>query len=292
MSEHKGLGKGLDAFFFDNFDDLDKEMAEEVVYLPLDELHPNPYQPRRYFDETALNELAESIKHNGVFQPIIVRASAIKGYDIIAGERRVRASRLAGMTDIPAIVRTLTEEEMMQIAVIENLQREDLTPLEEAESYRTLMDELHLTQQELATRLGKSRPYIANYLRLLSLPEEIKTWVRDEKLSVGHARALLSLKSDQDKIAMAKKVIAEQLTVRDLEKQLSAKEGTMAVKKTATPSTKTKDRFVKESERQLTETLDAKVTIHSQGKKGKIEIHYQDLDELNRLLEFFNIDLD
>ena len=292
MSEHKGLGKGLDAFFFDNFDDLDKEMTEEVVYLPLDELHPNPYQPRRYFDETALNELAESIKHNGVFQPIIVRESAIKGYDIIAGERRVRASRLAGMTDIPAIVRTLTEEEMMQIAVIENLQREDLTPLDEAESYRTLMDELHLTQQELATRLGKSRPYIANYLRLLSLPEEIKTWVRDEKLSVGHARALLSLKSDQDKIAMAKKVIAEQLTVRDLEKQLSAKEGTMAVKKTATPSTKTKDRFVKESERQLTETLDAKVTIHSQGKKGKIEIHYQDLDELNRLLEFFNIDLD
>lgn len=289
VSEHKGLGRGIEAFFIDEFDDTMKP-TEEVVELSLDELRPNPYQPRRYFDDDALSELAASIKQNGVFQPIIVRASAIKGYDIIAGERRVRASRLAGMETIPAIVRSFTEEEMMQIAVIENLQREDLTPLEEAEAYRTLMNELKLTQQELAKRLGKSRPYIANYLRLLSLPETIKEWVRDEKLSVGHARALLALKDDQDKIALAKKVMASGMNVRELEKIISEWQQTKTseTKKEASKQ----NPFFKETERQLTDLFDAKVAIQSRGHQGKIEIHYQDMDELNRLLSLFHIDLD
>lgn len=289
MAEHKGLGRGIDAFFTDTYDTLTSDSTkEEVEELDLSLLRPNPYQPRQHFDEESLKELSASIKENGVFQPIIVRASKVQGYEIIAGERRYRASKLAGKTTIPAIIRPLTEAQMMQIAVIENLQREDLTPLEEAEAYQTLMTELNLTQQELSEKLGKSRPYIANYLRLLTLPVVIKTWLNEEKLSVGHARALLAVKEATIQEQLAKKVIQEGLSVRELENLIQ--EQTKHPKKKKEKNIKNK--YFKESERKLSDLLDAKVVIQSSGKRGKIEISYETMDDLNRLLALFHVDLD
>ena len=192
MNKGKGLGRGIDALFQDiaKLEDVDVK-NEQVTEILLNELRPNPYQPRKTFDETSLQELANSILHSGVFQPIIVRKSAVKGYEIIAGERRFRASKLAGKEKIPAIIREFDEESMMQVAVLENLQREDLNPLEEAEAYEMLMKNLKLTQAEVAERLGKSRPYIANYLRLLTLPDAVKAMVQKQSMSMGQARTLL-----------------------------------------------------------------------------------------------------
>ena len=197
MNKGKGLGRGIDALFQDiaKLEDVDVK-NEQVTEILLNELRPNPYQPRKTFDETSLQELANSILHSGVFQPIIVRKSAVKGYEIIAGERRFRASKLAGKEKIPAIIREFDEESMMQVAVLENLQREDLNPLEEAEAYEMLMKNLKLTQAEVAERLGKSRPYIANYLRLLTLPDAVKAMVQKQSMSMGQARTLLGLKNN------------------------------------------------------------------------------------------------
>ena len=171
-----------------------------MVEIPLSDLRPNPYQPRKSFDETSLQELANSIEQSGVFQPIIVRKSAVKGYELIAGERRFRASKLAGKETIPAIIREFDEEAMMQIAVLENLQREDLNPLEEAEAYEMLMKKFEIDASGCSNRLGKSRPYIANYLRLLSLPKLVKEMVQDERLSMGQARTLLGLKKKRSNL--------------------------------------------------------------------------------------------
>lgn len=194
MNKGKGLGRGIDALFQDiaKLEDVDVK-NEQVTEILLNELRPNPYQPRKTFDETSLQELANSILHSGVFQPIIVRKSAVKGYEIIAGERRFRASKLAGKEKIPAIIREFDEESMMQVAVLENLQREDLNPLEEAEAYEMLMKNLKLTQAEVAERLGKSRPYIANYLRLLTLPDAVKAMVQKQSMSMGQALSLIHI---------------------------------------------------------------------------------------------------
>ncbi len=214
----KGLGRGIDAIFSDfNNTDTAKDVVTE---LPLDDIRPNPYQPRQDFDEDALKDLAESIRTTGVFQPIIVRKS-VNGYEIIAGERRFRASKLAGKDTVPAIVRDFDEASMMEVAVLENLQRENLTPIEEAQAYDMLIKKLNLTQAEVSQRLGKSRPYIANYLRLLSLPDEVKKMLTSGKLSMGQARTLLSLKNKSKIVAMAKRVIEEGLTVRQLEKLIA-----------------------------------------------------------------------
>ena len=214
--QNKALGRGIGALFAD----VDEPASEEaVVELALTDIHANPYQPRRKFDQNALKELASSIEKSGVFQPIIVRQpdAEVKKYEIIAGERRFRASKLAKQATIPAIVREVTEEQMMEVAVLENLQREDLTALEEAEAYDSLMKKLKLTQAEVSKRLGKSRPYIANYLRLLGLPTAVKTMIQKGQLSMGQARTLLSLK-DRTKLApLAKRAIKDNLTVRQLE---------------------------------------------------------------------------
>ena len=209
----RGLGKGLEALFEDSPKMND---GEEVNELTLTEIRPNPYQPRKTFDEKSLKELAESIKENGVFQPIIVRKS-VNGYEIIAGERRFRASKLANKTTIPAIIRDFDEAQMMEVAVLENLQREDLTPLEEAQAYETLQKNLGLTQEEVSKRLGKSRPYIANYLRLLTLPQKTKRLLQHGELSMGQARTLLGLKNKDEIDVLAKKVVKEGITVRQLE---------------------------------------------------------------------------
>lgn len=269
----KGLGRGLDALFQDNKGD---ELIEQIR---LEQIRPNPYQPREEFDESALNELAESIKIHGVLQPIVVRKS-VKGYDIVVGERRFRASQIAGKHDIPAIVKTLTDKQMMELAIIENLQREDLNPLEEAKSYQVMMEHLNLTQSETADRLGKSRPYIANMLRLLNLPDEIKQLINDKKISGGHGRTLLSLKDADTMHVVAAKVIAESMSVRQLELYVkSLGEHPVKVKQeTAKP------KFLVKHEQTLKECFGTKVEISKSRNKGKIAIEFTSEEEFNRLI--------
>lgn len=286
----KGLGRGIEALF----EDFSEEASENetVAEISLTEIRPNPYQPRKNFDEKGLSELADSIKKSGVFQPIIVRKSTVKGYEIIAGERRFRASKLAEKKTIPAIVREVDEERMMEIAVLENLQREDLNPVEEAEAYNTLMEKLNLTQTQVSDRLGKSRPYIANYLRLLSLPTEVKTMIRQEKLSMGQARTLLSVKDKKKILGLAKKAVAKKMTVRQLEAAVDALNGDL--KKQVKTKHKKTSPFIKESEELLGEKFGTKVAIKGNEKsgKGKIEINYLSNDDLNRILDVLNIRLD
>ena len=227
-----GLGKGLEALFADNAIEEDNS----AVKLKISEIEPNREQPRKEFDDAALAELADSIAQHGVLQPLLVRPLIGGGYQLVAGERRWRASRMAGLTEVPVVIRQMSDQEMMELALIENLQREDLSPMEESEGYRTLMESYSLTQEEVARIVGKSRPAIANSLRLLSLPKEVSEMVRNGELSAGHARALLAFPQNE-MLTRAKNAIEQELTVRDLEKLAkSASVGKVAPK--APPSTK------------------------------------------------------
>ncbi|MBV7392175.1 MULTISPECIES: ParB/RepB/Spo0J family partition protein [Enterococcus] len=294
MSKNKGLGRGIDAIFQDlqGIEEVDMK-NEQVEEIPLSELRPNPYQPRKSFDEGSLQELANSIEQSGVFQPIIVRKSQVKGYELIAGERRFRASKLAGKKTIPAIIRDFDEESMMQIAVLENLQREDLNPLEEAEAYEMLMKNLKLTQADVAARLGKSRPYIANYLRLLTLPKLVKEMVQDERLSMGQARTLLGLKKKDQILKLANRAVKENLTVRQLEQIVNEyNEGKTKEKKKAPRLTKEKPYYLRESEDRLMDKFGTGVEIVENDGKGKIEIEYLSPTDLTRILDILNIHFD
>lgn len=291
---NKGLGRGIDALFkdFSEIEEVDIK-KETVVEIPLEELRPNPYQPRKTFDEKALEELSESIKQSGVFQPIIVRQSTIKGYEIIAGERRFRASKLAGKETVPAIVREFDEARMMQIAVLENLQREDLSPMEEAEAYEMLMKNLKLTQVELAEQLGKSRPYIANYLRLLSLPQVVKDLVQKEQLSMGQARTLLALKETDQIIPLANRVLKEGLTVRQLEQIVSEMNETQGPPlKKVKKKLQAKPYYIRTSEDRLMDKFGTSVAIQEKDGKGKIEIEYLSQADLTRILDILEIQFD
>ena len=290
--KEKSLGRGIDALFAENGVDT---AEENVVDLTLADIRPNPYQPRQKFDQKGLNDLAASIEKTGVFQPIIVRQpdKTLERYEILAGERRFRASKLAGKTTIPGIVRDITEEQMMEIAVLENLQREDLTPLEEAEAYDTLMTKLTLPQAQGSERLGKSRPYIANYLRLLGLPKAVKDMLQHNELSMGQARTLLSLKDKTKLVALAKRAVEQGMTVRALEAEVSKLNG--AAKKLAKKPAKKKSPFLRSTENQLQERFGTQVSINeSQGKdqQGRIEIEYLSNDDLNRILDLLDIHLD
>lgn len=279
-----GLGRGIEALFED---EPQIEEIEEVKELDLSDIRPNPYQPRKRFDDKSLRELSDSIKENGVFQPIIVRKS-VNGYEIIAGERRYRASKLAKKKTIPAIVRKFDESQMMEVAVLENLQREDLTPLEEAQAYEMLQKNLGLTQEEVSKRMGKSRPYIANYLRLLTLPSKTKRLLQHGDLSMGQARTLLGLK-DKDKIdALAKRVAKEGMPVRKVEALVSEMNAKKPQKKTVKKSA-----FIRASENQLSNKFGSSVNI-SETKKGKghLSIDFASADELNRILDLLGVDLD
>lgn len=288
----KSLGKGIDALFQDlaGLETVDVK-KDEVLELSLNELRPNPYQPRKTFDEVSLQELANSIEQSGVFQPIIVRKSAVKGYEIIAGERRFRASKLAKKETIPAIIREFDEESMMQVAVLENLQREDLNPLEEAEAYDMLMKNLKLTQAEVAERLGKSWPYIANYLRLLSLPKLVKEMMQDERLSMGQARTLLGLKNKEQILKLANRCVKENLTVRQLEQLVSTMNDSKDKKKVPR-IVKEKPYYLRESEDRLMDKFGTSVEIHEKKGKGKIEIEYLSQSDLTRILDILNIHFD
>lgn len=292
-NKQSGLGRGIEALFEENdFNEINDNETVQDVKLSL--IRPNPYQPRRTFDQKALRELASSIQESGVFQPIILRQPdpKLKRYELIAGERRFRASKLAKQTTIPAIIRTMSDEKMMEVAVLENLQREDLTPLEEAQAYQTLMDKLSLTQAQVAERLGKSRPYIANYLRLLGLPNEIKELVSAGKLSMGQARTLLGLKDRKQLVKLAKQAVEKNLTVRQLEELVAQMNGT-AEKKRAKRRQR-KPAYVREAESQLQSKFGTKVAVAPSRKKnaGKIEIPYTSADDFNRILEVLNISLD
>ncbi|EEJ0015247.1 TPA: ParB/RepB/Spo0J family partition protein [Listeria innocua] len=279
----KGLGKGINALF--NNVDTNEETVQNIA---IKEIKPNPYQPRKIFDTKAINELRDSIKIHGVLQPIILR-NTDKGYEIVVGERRFRAAKEAKLKEIPAVVRDLTEEEMMELSVIENLQREDLSPLEEAESYQFLMKKLGLTQAKLAERVGKSRPYIANFVRLLTLPEEVQVMLRDGSLSAGHGRVLLGLKLKKNIIPTAKKAATQGLTVRQLEdvvNNLNENVSRETIKPARVPV------FIRESESQLRDKFGTAVSIKRRDKKGKIEIEFLSDDDLDRILEILDIQFD
>ncbi len=286
-TKKRALGRGLEQLFNSENLDLDSferkiyETAtnEEIIEIDINDLRPNPYQPRKVFNDETLNDLAESIKQHGVFQPIIVKKS-IKGYEIIAGERRVRASKKVGLTKIPAIIRNLNDEQMMEIALLENLQRDNLSAIEEAVAYKTMIERLSLTQDELSKKVGKSRSHITNILGLLRLPKEVQEMVATNKISMGHARVLSKLEDDEKIINMAREIVAKKIPVRELEEESTVEK--KKVKITRHTQTNNDYKYVEELFR---EKLDTKVKI----KDKKIEITFTNVADLNRILEVLNI---
>jgi len=271
-----GLGKGLNAIFIEN----DNEDKSGGVTLNISEIEPNRSQPRKEFDENALSELAQSISEHGLLQPLLVRPLPLGGYEIVAGERRYRACRMAGLTEIPVIIRELDETQTMELALIENLQREDLTPLEEAEGYSVLIDEHNMTQEEVARSVGKSRPAIANALRLLKLPDSVKEYLKDGKISAGHARALLTLDSEDDMQELADLIVSKDLSVRQTEKLCKK-----APKTNKEQKAEKKPSFYSMVELALNESLGRKISItKNKGKQGGVlQIEFYSDEELTEL---------
>lgn len=290
-NKRRALGMGLEQLFNSemlDFDQVEKEIVEEtpkdeIVEIKLDELMSNPYQPRKIFDDDALKELSLSIKEHGVFQPIIVKKS-VKGYNIIAGERRAKASKLAGMETIPAIIRDFKDEEMMQVALLENLQREDLSAIEEAKAYKSIIETLKLTQDELAKKLGKSRSHITNMLGLLRLPLSVQDMVLYNKITMGHARVLSKLENHSQIEDLANQIVAENLSVRDLENLANKEE---FVRNTPVKKEK-KNKEYKFVEEAMKDKLGTKVSI----SENKIKISFATKEDLNRILEILNIDVE
>lgn len=295
--DNNRLGKGLSSIFGGDItqmlDDIqngqDTSQNYSQLQIPVAEIRPNPYQPRKIFDEEALEELAASIKEHGVFTPILVKNS-IHGYELIAGERRLRASKLAGKEEIPAIVVDFNDQEMMEISLLENIQREDLNVIEEAKAYDQLIKKLHYTQEQLATRVGKSREHIANLLRLLRLPDEVSQMVIDKELSMGHVRALLSLKDEASMKKLAHRAIEESWSVRTMEQKVKE----ALENKTNTPKKNDKKSgeqdfenniFIKDANRQLEEFFQTPVRI----KPNSITIRYENQQDLTRILELLEL---
>lgn len=276
-----GLGKGLDALFVDN-------AAEEsgVVSLLLNEIEPNRDQPRKDFNEASLQELADSIRQHGIIQPLLVRPVAGGGYQLVAGERRWRAARMAGLAEAPVVIREMNDTKMMELALIENLQREDLSPIEEAEGYRMLMEEYGMTQEQTAASVGKSRPAIANAVRLLGLPENIKALLGEGRISAGHARALLSFEDSDEMQMAAQATVSQGLSVRDLEKR--AKQAAKGPGKIQSGTgILRRDPIYDEVEIALGDTLGRRVKVYDGKHKGRIEIEFytrEDLMEIANLI--------
>lgn len=290
-NNRRALGKGLDQLFnnehFD-FDQLEKEIVEgatknDILEINLEEIRSNPYQPRKHFDQESLNELAESIKENGLIQPIIVKKS-IKGYELIAGERRCRAAKIAGLTKISAIVRDFTDEEMMELAILENIQREDLSPIEEAEGYYRIINKTNITQEELAKKVGKNRTHITNMLGLLRLPTSVREMINNKLLSMSHARILSKLSDQEQIIFLAEKIIKENLSVRDLEDLMMETDFNKVVKKAKKTNV---DPMLLAYQSLLREKFGTKVKI----KTNKIEIPFSDKKELELILDKIEVDL-
>lgn len=276
-----GLGRGLDALFADN--SIEEIASTSAVKLKIMDIEPNRDQPRKIFDEDALAELADSIAKHGVIQPLLVRPMPDGSYQLVAGERRWRASRMAGLTEVPVVIKELSDDEAMALALIENLQREDLNAIEEAQGIKALMDTFSLTQDEAAERVGKSRPAVANALRLLKLPDSVIAFVSDGKLSPGHARALLGFKDEQDIIETADLIIEKGLTVRDVEKLVKKRNKEPKAEKPAARRAS----YYDEVELALTDFLGRKVKVGTKpGKEsGVLEIDFFDKDDLTRLAD-------
>ena len=284
----RALGRGLEQLFNSenlDFENFEKQIYEttprdEIIELNLDEIRPNPHQPRKIFKEDALNELAESIKKNGVFQPIIVKKS-IKGYDLVAGERRFRASKIAGLTTIPAIIRDFSEEQMIEIALLENLQRENLNVIEEALAYKAMIEKLSLTQEELSNKVSKSRSHITNILGLLRLPSDIQKMLINNEITMGHARVLSKLENEDKMIEYAKKIVEEKLPVRETEEITNNEERKVKIKK----HVKEENNEFKYVEDLLRDKLDTKIKV----KDKKVIISFTNVADLNRILEILNV---
>lgn len=272
-SRKGGLGKGLDALFVENT----SESGDSALKLRITEIEPNRDQPRKSFDQSALEELADSLREVGVIQPLIVRPIASGGYQIVAGERRWRAAQIAGLTEVPAIIRELTDREVAEIALIENLQREDLDAIEEAEGYRHLIEEYNMTQEQVATRVGKSRPAISNSMRLLDLPELVTQLVKRGELSAGHARALLALPTNDDMVRVGSMAARKGMSVREVEKAVR-QENNPTVKKSKTGGQRSS--IYDEVQIALSEALQRKVKITGADGKGTLEIDFFSIEEL------------
>lgn len=281
------LGKGLNSIFGQDvskvLEDIQngdvKTEKQEQTKINIDQIRPNPYQPRKVFDDTALQELSQSIKQHGVFTPILVKKS-IQGYDLIAGERRLRASKLAGMSDIPAIIVDLNDQEMMEIALLENIQRENLNGIEEARAYEQLIQRLNYTQEQLANRVGKSREHITNTLRLLKLPEDVQEYVVQKKLSMGHVRALIGLKDENMIRKIAKQAIDQGLSVRKVEQLVKDLQHKKEPEKQVEENI-----FIKEAKNKLEEYFQTSVKV----SEHSISIHYENEEDMNRILELLNL---
>lgn len=288
-NKKRALGMGLEQLF--NSENLDLESIERKIYedatneeileLNISDLRANPYQPRKIFNDDALNDLAQSIKEHGVFQPIIVKKS-IKGYEIIAGERRVRASKIAGLEKIPAIIRNFTDDQMMEIALLENLQRENLSAIEEAVAYQNMLNKLNLTQDELSKRVGKSRTHITNTIGLLRLPAEVQNMINNNQLSMSHARLLSKMEDDSEIISLATRIVENKLPVRDVEKITGDDKVEKRIKINRHQNNESDYKYVEDI---LREKLDAKIKI----KDNKIIINFNNNADLNRILEIINI---
>ncbi len=270
-----GLGKGLGALMLENA--TDEMLAQNE--LDLNEIVPNRDQPRKTFDEASIEELAQSIKQHGVLQPLLVRPIPSGGYQLVAGERRWRACRIAGLTKVPVVIKELTDTETMEIAIIENLQREDLNPIEEAEGLQALIDKCGYTQEEVATSVGKSRPAIANSLRLLRLPPEVREMTKNAEISAGHARALLAFDNDAMMLEAAKNIVSNKMTVRDVERLAKIKETTEPRRRRA----RRRDSFYDEVELSLSEATGRKVKVYTGRNGGTIELEFFDREDLKEL---------
>ena len=286
----KALGRGLEELFstevldFDTFESniMENATTNEIQDIPVNEIRPNPYQPRKSFNEDALRELSESIKNHGVFQPIIVK-KGIRGYDLIAGERRLRASKMAGLDKIPAIVKDFSDDEMREIALLENIQRENLTAIELAWAYKGIIDNLDIRQEDLALRIGKSRSHITNTLGLLNLPEEVQKMILNGELSMGHARVLSKMEDDSKITDLAKKIINEGLSVHEIE-EISKNE---EIKKRVPITRRERNTDYTNVENELRDILGTKVKVDNK----KINIYFENVNDLNRILEIMNIEI-
>lgn len=282
-TKKKALGKGLEELFSNSSFTIDtledtivKEERNNATEIELSQIRSNPYQPRKVFDEEALNELADSIKVYGVVEPVILKKS-VKGYEIVAGERRCKASKIAGLTTVPAIIKDFTDEEMMEIALLENIQREDLNPVDTAISISNILQVKDMTQEEFSKKFGKSRSYITNLLGLLNLPKSVQELVKNGKLSMSHARCLSKIDDEEKVITLANKIIKENLNVRDIEKMLSKKDDKKVIKE--------KNEKFRMYEDAFSDTIGNKVRISNK----KIEISYNSMQDLNRIMEILNI---
>lgn len=286
----KALGRGLEELFstevldFDTFESniMENAKSNEIQDIPVNEIRPNPYQPRKTFNEDALRELSESIRNHGVFQPIIVK-KGIRGYDLIAGERRLRASKMAGLDKIPAIVKDFSDDEMREIALLENIQRENLTAIELAWAYKGIIDNLDIRQEDLALKIGKSRSHITNTLGLLNLPEEVQKMILNGELSMGHARVLSKMEDESKITDLAKKIINEGLSVHEIENISKNEE----IKKRVPITRRNKDTDYTNIENELRDILGTKVKVDNK----KINIYFENVNDLNRILEIMNIEI-